>query len=407
MRKLPDGSRQVSVHPRKGVKGTSYRVLWRNSADVQRSATFRLKRDADLFDAARKLDPDELDAQPERVADPAPKGGKTVADVWRILAESRDVGASREATDDSLFRIQLAPLHRVPVAALDALAIRRWMKNARAELRPNGRRRWADSTVGDALGTLRKILTAAVELGLIQVSPAATVDAPDDIRPPLTEDDVLTPAEVAAVLAAAPRRWRALFAVMAYSGGRLSEILALTPATVDLCAGTITLGVQKVQDVGGRVTLKLGGKTRKASRTIALPAPAVDALREHMAAYPVEATTSATDYGTNPLVIFRTESGAIPGRSSLRQRVWNPTRKAAGIDRPTVTMQHLRHSHASWVYAAGTDPVAAAHRLGHAKPSMGLDTYARFIPKGAAELDRLNAYLADTASDVDDDSPKD
>jgi hypothetical protein len=36
-----------------------------------------------------------------------------------------------------------------------------------------------------------------------------------------------------------------------------------------------------------------------------------------------------------------------------------------------------------------------------------LDIYARFIPKGARKLDKLNAYLAaDTAPDVDDDTPK-
>jgi hypothetical protein len=51
--------------------------------------------------------------------------------------------------------------------------------------------------------------------------------------------------------------------------------------------------------------------------------------------------------------------------------------------------------------------VSAAQRLGHGKPSVGLDTYARFIPKGARELDLLNAYLAaNTAPHVDDDSPK-
>jgi integrase len=384
----------MSVHTRKGAKGNTYRVQWRDTAGRQRSESFRLKGEATRFDAARKLDPDWLDADGASVPMARERqSGPTVADVWRRLADSRDVGASRAATDESLFRIQLAPLHNVGVATLDALAIRKWQKDLRAQLRPDGSRRYKDSTVGEALGTLRKILSAAIELKAIAYSPAATVSAPDVIRPPLTETDVLTPDEVTRVLAELPPRWRGMFGVMAYSGCRLSEILGLTPALVDAVDGFIHVGIQTTEDVGGKRRVKPAGKTRNADRAIPLVGDGPDLLREHLANYPVAPTTDPVAYGLDPYLIFRTETGAIPNRSNLRQRVWNPALKRAGVNRP-IPMKNLRHTHASWVFAV-MDPISAAVRLGHAKASTGQDTYARFMPKPAGhERALLDAFLS-------------
>jgi len=56
--------------------------------------------------------------------------------------------------------------------------------------------------------------------------------------------------------------------------------------------------------------------------------------------------------------------GHIP-RRWFRDNVWLPARKAAGLE-DGVTPQSLRHSHASWLLAGGTDLARVKDRLGHA-----------------------------------------
>jgi integrase len=52
---------------------------------------------------------------------------------------------------------------------------------------------------------------------------------------------------------------------------------------------------------------------------------------------------------------------------------------AVGI--PPVTFHALRHTHASAFFAAGLDVVTISRRLGHANPTVTLNTYAHLFRK--------------------------
>src|SRR5207247_1980274 len=90
--------------------------------------------------------------------------------------------------------------------------------------------------------------------------------------------------------------------------------------------------------------------------------------------------------------VFTTPSGRCLDINPLRERVWFPTLKRAGLRRRT--MYQTRHSFASNALEAGEPPSWVAAMLGHATPEMLFQVYARFIPNrtrrdGAALLARM------------------
>jgi integrase len=56
---------------------------------------------------------------------------------------------------------------------------------------------------------------------------------------------------------------------------------------------------------------------------------------------------------------------------------WRRTCVALGT--PPVTFHALRHTHASALIAAGLDVVTISRRLGHANPTVTLNTYAHLF----------------------------
>lgn len=91
------------------------------------------------------------------------------------------------------------------------------------------RRRLADSTVANAVVPLRAALATAQREGLIRHNPAVKLALPH--REQIEEDEdevkVLSRAQLAALLAGAPERYKLLFELIAGAGLRVSEAIAL------------------------------------------------------------------------------------------------------------------------------------------------------------------------------------
>jgi site-specific recombinase XerD len=62
----------------------------------------------------------------------------------------------------------------------------------------------------------------------------------------------------------------------------------------------------------------------------------------------------------------RDTDGHIPA-DWFRHQVWDPARKAAGLEK--VRIRDMRHAHASWLLAGGADLQVVKERLGHANIS--------------------------------------
>ena len=72
----------------------------------------------------------------------------------------------------------------------------------------------------------------------------------------------------------------------------------------------------------------------------------------------------------------RDTDGHIPA-DWFRHQIWDPARKAAGLDK--VRIHDLRHAHASWLLAGGADLQVVKERLGHASIST-TEKYLHSLP---------------------------
>lgn len=280
-------------------------------------------------------------------------------ETWRA---SRSVRTSTAAQYESHLRIHVYPvLGDRPLVALRPSELSAWVRGLTDTLAPA-----TAETVARILGS---IFRSAVLDRLITVSPMAGVRVPSPQREMVTP---LTPEQVAALMDAVPPRLRALVAVGAGCGLRVSEAVALSPSSVDFLRHTVR--VDRQLGAGGVVGPP---KTRTSVRVVPLPDPVAWELSAHLERWP------AVDVpGTGELVFT-----SAAGRPLNRSRVGDALRIAvprAGLPAGT-TFHDLRHHCASLLIAAGLSVKAVQSILGHATAAETLDTYGHLWPaEGAA-----------------------
>jgi integrase len=293
-------------------------------------------------------------------------------------------------------RIGAVPLASLTPATLNKLYL---------ELERDGR---ADYKAGEGLSarTVRYIhtiisaaLREAVDSGLLPSNPAAKAKPPTAKQArspemhPWSEDQLrafLVWAQGNSELAAA---WH----VLAYTGMRRGELLALRWRDVDLKVATIAVrrSVGVVRNAGeGAATVEAGTKTDK-PRMVDLDASTVAVLRAHKQQRGEQALALARD---DALVFGDLEGDhRHPERFS---RLWSQTVTraiAAGIDVPPIRLHDLRHTHATVLLLAGVPVHVVSQRLGHASPVVTMTVYAHVLPGSQREAADLFARLIGVA----------
>lgn len=177
----------------------------------------------------------------------------------------------------------------------------------------------------------------------------------------------LVPSEVRSLLnVAAGERLGAWLVVSVLTGLRPGEVSGLTWRAVDLEAGRLVV-FQSLSWVGGRPELK-GPKTKR-TRTLGLPAVAVEALQRHRVDQVGERLLMR---GRWPVewddLVFVNSEGRPVDPSNLRRLVARLAVEA-GIE-GRVTPYDLRHTATSILSAAGVAPELLADLLGHVDTRM-------------------------------------
>jgi integrase len=196
--------------------------------------------------------------------------------------------------------------------------------------------------------------------------------------------DVPTPEEVGRIIETAPRRWRPLFIVAAFTGLRSSELRGLRWSDVD---------------IDGKV-LKV---EQRADRFQAIGDPKSAAGRRHVPFGPIVANTLrewklACPKGEMDLV-FPNSEGKIDWHANIAQRGFIPTvEKALGKPAKYTGLHCLRHFYASWCIDRGIAPKVIQERMGHSSITITFDRYGHLFPRDddvaeieAAELSVVNA----------------
>ncbi len=88
-------------------------------------------------------------------------------------------------------------------------------------------------------------------------------------------------------------------------------------------------------------------------------------------------------------LLFPTREGTPISRNTFRTRIWKPAVELSRIDF-AVRIHDLRHAHASWLLAGGSDLKSVMERMGHAQIQT-TQKYLHALPEADQKnLDALN-----------------
>ena len=227
-------------------------------------------------------------------------------------------------------------------------------------------------------------LRAAVEEGLMASSPATRAKPPTAKQAASPEIHPWTAEQLSAFLSWAREhsRYYVPWHVLAYTGMRRGEALALRWRDVDLDAGTVavrrSVGVTHAKGEPAKVA---EGPTKTARpRVVSLDAATADLLRT----WRWEREVLAPELAADGALVFSTLNGdhEHPERFSRAFRdAQQRCRNALGGGAPPLARLHdLRHTHATLLLAAGEQVKVVSERLGHASIVITLATYTHTIP---------------------------
>ena len=216
---------------------------------------------------------------------------------------------------------------------------------------------------------------------VVTFNPCAHTELPKVIK---KKGRTLTPEEYVAILTALPAQHRLMVETAINTGLRWGELIALKPRHLDLLKRTLTVEETVVEvsiknsPTGARMLTKPYPKDNE-PRTMGLPADLVGQLADAI---------TTRHLGPDDL-LFATREGTPISRNTFRTRVWLPAIRASGVDFD-VRVHDLRHAHASWLLAGGSDLKSVMDRMGHAQITT-TQKYLHALPDADAKnLDALN-----------------
>jgi integrase len=214
--------------------------------------------------------------------------------------------------------------------------------------------------------------------GYLNDNPLRRLEQSERPRIQKREQRVLGHSEIARLLEQSLPAYRPLLATALYSGMRLSELLGLTWADVDLEQELLHVRYQLSRGRIDRPALRVRLKTDNAVREIPLLPQLAALLARHKLA---SAYSRPDDY------VFSTALGTSLGYRNVERRGLRRAAEGAGLNRagqPPLRVHDLRHTFASHLIVDLRVDVAQVSRiLGHARPSITLDTYTHLFDRAA------------------------
>lgn len=232
---------------------------------------------------------------------------------------------------------------------------------------------------------LKAALREAVAQGLLATNPADKAHPPAAREARAPEIHPWIAGQLSAFLAWAEERncadavaWR----VLAFTGARRGEVLALRWRDLDMDAGRVSVrrSVGLVRTKGQGAELVEGPTKSGRERAVDLDPQMIAALRGW------RLTRAGMDlrFARDDALMF----GDIEGRHQHPERFSRRFSEALGRCRrqlgenapPAIRLHDLRHTHATILLAAGVPVKVVSERLGHATVTITLEIYAHVMP---------------------------
>ncbi|MBR7832496.1 site-specific integrase [Actinospica durhamensis] len=359
--------------------GMRWQVRWRDMAGKQVKENFAKKTDAD-----KRANDVESDLRRGRYVDPK-LGRQSFAAAAQQWAKNAPHRPSTAARVERAMRIHILPiLGHLPIAGIQRSDIQGWVKDRTAVLAP--------STLGVNYSYIVSVFKLAEFDNIIGTNPCKKITLPEDVRP---EAEPLPLDVVEALIEAVYPRYRALLKLAAGSGLRQGELFALEVEHINFLKREVRVRQQFVHPDEGGPSYLSAPKTKQSYRTVPLAKSIIDELAAHLAEFP--ARTVLVDDRTDPRkpverparLVFTNSLGKPIQRGAWSKTWESAVRKAdaffekSGSDTRVpdeATMHGFRHFFASVLIAARESVKIVQKRMGHAKPSITLDTYSHLWP---------------------------
>lgn len=222
------------------------------------------------------------------------------------------------------------------------------------------RQRQGWQTVRNSWVLLSGILETAVEYGYLSVNPARGVKFPQ--KELKDAPAIIAGADFTKLLAHVEEPYRTMLSLIAATGLRIGELLALRWRALNLQHGTLAVRESVFE---GKFQLP---KTLKAKRTIPLGPNAVAALQAHQQRV---MRTAPED------LVFGNRKGTPMRESKILTEVLQPAAVKAGLGR--VTWHQFRHIHSSLLNDLRVPVKIAQEQLGHASIATTLNIYTHVV----------------------------
>jgi integrase len=254
---------------------------------------------------------------------------------------------------------------------------------------------FATWTVRGTVSPLSALLAHAARRGLVPINVVSRLERGERPAPIEREKRILTTEEIKSLLDACTPKYRPIVATGIGTGLRLGELLGLVWADIDFDAGFVR--VRKQLDLKA---VRVDPKTPKAIRDVVLSPQLGRLLRELKASAFARANAKPGD------PVFASDAGTPMERRNVAERGLGQAIKRAGLDdpaQPKITMHSLRDTFASHlILDLALDVVQVSRQLGHSKPSITANTYARLFDQARhAEAIRTAMGASDFGAALD------
>ncbi len=336
---------------------------------VFRSAGRQRKRHARTYEEAKRIKREsETDRDRGELQERTTIGFLRYVDEWVERYRGQGRRGFRESTREEYRRLIRAYAHRhfqrkLKLVDVSTYALARYM-DWLADEQEQGKR-LSDRTIANAVIPLRAALATAKREGLIRHNPAQGLAMPHREQLPDEEVKVFSRDQLAAVLAMAPKRHRPLFELLAATGLRISEAIALQRLHLQLDQSKPEVCIRRAI-VRDRI---VPPKSKYGRREVRLPTPLAAKLRAYLADQPDQDST---------VLAFPSEAGGPLDPGNLRRRVLKPLAEEA--DAPWAGFHTFRHTFASLHLSQGTNLLQLSRALGHHSPAFTLTRYTHLLP---------------------------
>jgi len=344
---------------------------------VERSRTFHRKDDA-----ARWLREELVKVDRGLWFDPG--AGEETYGEWsaRWLGQLRGVKPKTATGYRSLLDSRILPVFgEVELRRITHDQVQGWITEMSAE-------GLSASRIRQARQVLRASLEVAVIQGKVPRNPVAGVKIDPD-RPRVQR--FLDATQVARLVAAAENHRDGaglVVLLLAYSGLRWGELVALRASSIDVARGRVTVAVSVTEVAGEGVVT--GAPKNHRLRALGLPRLVIDPLAAHLVTVEPDGLVFTTAKGRH--------AGSELRGAAFRSQVWRPALATAGLD-PDLRIHDLRHTAASLMISAGASVKAVQKALGHSTAVITLDRYSHLYDEDLEALaGALDARFGDTVA---------